>query len=520
MSQVNGRTDQIKHPLLALLFSFLSGCCLVFAFAPFSFWPVAFVAVMIWLFQINNNTAKQAFKHGFSFGFGYFAAGISWVHVSIEQFGGLPLIVSMALMLMLCAYLAIFPALAALLSAKLSTTKRLNLYYLPFIWLFSEYLRSVLLTGFPWLSLGYSQIDSPLAALAPIGGETTISFVIMLSCVTVFQLLNKAQVKANALVLVLVLSSILISNNVSFIETTGESFKTALVQGNIKQELRWDEVAEQDIINNYINSTEALYANNDVVIWPEAAIPRIEPLSQEYLRYLDLQASNNQSSLITGIINYDPDTRRFFNRLVVLGNKNAEDTQGSYYYGNANHYNKHHLLPIGEFVPFAELLRPIAPLFNLPMSSFSRGDYVQHNITANGLNFAPLICFEIAFPQQLAANIKEHTDAILTVSNDAWFGASHGPDQHLEIARMRALEFGRPMLRSTNNGLTAVIDHNGNITADIPQFSKAILQTTVALVTGITPYTIWGRYLDKILMLVFALFWLVNNAIKSSTANK
>ena len=173
-----------------------------------------------------------------------------------------------------------------------------------------------------------------------------------------------------------------------------------------------------------------------------------------------------------------------------------------YFYNHQNRYSKHHLLPIGEFVPFQELLRPLAPFFNLPMSSFSRGDYVQQNLIANDLHLLPLLCFEIAFPHQLAANLTPETDLLLTVSNDAWFGHSHGPHQHMEIARMRALEFGRPLLRATNNGITAIVDHKGDFIARIPQFEEGVLKAEVPLVVGKTPYSQWPRLILFLIILL------------------
>ncbi len=503
MSALNGFFRQINNGGYAYFLSFFAGAGLVFAYAPFSLWFVSLPCLLIWFKQLSNRPSKQALYHGFSFGLGWFATGISWVHVSIAQFGGMPLIVSIILMVLLSAYLALFPALAAWLSARLAGNK-VNLYYLPFIWLFTEYLRSRLLTGFPWLSLGYSQIDGPLASLAPLVGEVGISFVLLFLIVAIFALLQKRQVLSNVSIIIASLVVIYMAGLFSSITTTGETVKVALVQGNIKQELRWDEQQEQNIINTYIDTTAELYSDHDVIIWPEAAIPRLEPLAQDYLQFIDQQAFSQESALITGLINYDPDSRQFFNRLVVLGKKFNGDSAGDYYYRNSNHYDKHHLLPIGEFVPFADVLRPIAPLFNLPMSSFSRGDYIQKNLVANNLNIAPLICFEIAFAEQLAANFTDQTNVILTVSNDAWFGDSHGPHQHLEIARMRALEFGRPMLRATNNGLTAIIDHNGKITADIPQFQQAVLTSEISLVSGSTIYNLYTLHLNKLLMLLFA----------------
>jgi len=168
------------------------------------------------------------------------------------------------------------------------------------------------------------------------------------------------------------------------------------------------------------------------------------------------------------------------------------------------------LLPIGEFVPFEDFLRPLAPFFNLPQSSFSRGSYNQNNLIAQDLKILPLICFEIVFAEQLSANFFKDTDILLTVSNDAWFGDSHGPHQHLEIARMRALEFGRPLIRSTNNGITAVVDHHGKISAQIPQFKQAVLRNEITLVKGTTPYSLYGRTPTYIIALIMIIIILAN----------
>jgi apolipoprotein N-acyltransferase len=203
----------------------------------------------------------------------------------------------------------------------------------------------------------------------------------------------------------------------------------------------------------------------------------------------DKSAAFNDSAIITGILNYKFDTKAYFNSLVVLGKKESSDETGHYQYEHTNRYYKNHLLPIGEFVPLGELLRKIAPIFNLQYSSFTRGDYIQPNLIAKGYNLLPLICFEIAFPEQLAANFTNGTDILLTVSNDSWFGNSHGPHQHLEIARMRALEFGRPLLRATNNGVTAIVDHQGNVQAKLPQFTEAVLKAKIKLVKGRTFYS-------------------------------
>jgi len=192
-----------------------------------------------------------------------------------------------------------------------------------------------------------------------------------------------------------------------------------------------------------------------------------------------------------------------------LGKQTADANSGHYFHGHANRFSKHHLLPIGEFVPFESFLRQLAPIFDLPMSSFNRGSYVQPNLTANGFHLLPAICFEIAFPAQIRANLTSETQLLLTVSNDAWFGDSIGPHQHLQIARMRALEFGLPLLRATNNGITATIDANGQIRQRAPQFTEAILSDQLLLTDAATLYQQMGNlpvFSFSTLLLLLAVF--------------
>ncbi|MEY8216266.1 MAG: apolipoprotein N-acyltransferase, partial [Colwellia sp.] len=291
-----------------------------------------------------------------------------------------------------------------------------------------------------------------------------------------------------------------IISKIDWVTPTGQVTKVALVQGNIEQSMKWVPEQEWPTMIKYLDLTRLNY-DADIIIWPESAIPAIEPAVQSYLDTVNRSALLNKSAIITGILNYDVTSKQYFNSLIVLGKKQKNDEQG-YFYNHSNRYSKNHLLPIGEFVPFQEFLRPIAPLFNLPQSSFSRGGYIQKNLVANGIQLLPLLCFEIAFPHQLSANLTAKTDILLTVSNDAWFGESHGPHQHMEIARMRALEFGKPLLRSTNNGITAVVDHKGNFIARIPQFKEAVLTTEVALVSGKTPYSQWPKSILALMIIL------------------
>ena len=489
------------------ILSFFLGLALVFCYAPFSYYWLMAILLPAWLYTIQGKSAKAAAKQGFIFAFGWFSAGISWVHVSIDQFGGLPLAVSILLMILLCLYLALFLALACYVSARFSPHNKLNLWLLLPFWLFSEFLRGVLLTGFPWLTIGYSQIDGPLAAFAPIIGEKGISALVIIISIAIVSVIKQQKRSLNIALLCSIAVVSLLLQNTSWVKPTGKTVKTVMVQGNIKQELKWAPELTWPTMLKYLDLTRQHYPA-DIIIWPESAITAVEPSTQaqDFLEIAQSSALLNNSAIISGIIDYNVNSRNYYNNLVVLGQQSPEDEQGSYQYNNENRYAKHHLLPIGEFVPFADWLRPLAPFFNLPMSSFSRGDYVQPNLIANGYHLLPLICFEVAFAEQLSANFSDQTDLLLTVSNDAWFGDSHGPHQHLEIVRMRALEFGRPFLRATNNGITAVVDHQGNILKQIPQFEQAVLATQVPLVKGVTPYARYTRVIDFAIPLLLLLF--------------
>ncbi|WP_448567440.1 apolipoprotein N-acyltransferase [Thalassotalea ganghwensis] len=490
---------------------FLLGASLVFAYAPFSQWWLVLIVFPCWLHWLTKAKTGRAFLHGFYFGFGWFLAGISWVFVCIDRFGGVPIAVSIMLTMFLAAYLALFPALASYLSSRFAHKPNYNFWLLPASWLVVEWLRARLLTGFPWLSIGYSQIDGPLAAFAPIVGEVGISFLVIFVSVLIANLVGKTYQRRSAILLISTGVVTVLVQLINPLVARDKTINVALIQGNIQQELKWQPEQQWPTMMKYLTLTRQSYPA-DLVIWPESAITGIEPLltTQEFLDIADASASVNNSAIITGILNYNFDTKESFNSLIVLGKRTPADDTGSYFYNHSNRYYKHHLLPIGEFVPFGDILRPLAPLFNLAQSSFTRGAYQQENLVAQGLNILPMICFEIAFPEQLAANFTDKTNMILTVSNDAWFGDSHGPHQHLEIARMRAKEFGRPVLRATNTGVTAVIDSHGKIIDILPQFKQAVLKAEVELTQGMTvyqhiaPFAVWLMLVPYLIMLYLA----------------
>ncbi|MBZ9612909.1 apolipoprotein N-acyltransferase [Rheinheimera maricola] len=496
--------------LLPHLLLLLAGGCSTLAFAPYALWWLPLLTLALLALLISRaGSARQAALRGFSFGVGWFGMGISWVHVSIDQFGGLPLAASLALMGLLVAYLALFPAFASWLTARLRQPAVLPLLFAA-SWTLAEWLRSCLLTGFPWLSMGYSQTSAGLTDLAPLIGETGISFILVFAAGALAQVLQSVSAIYRYGYLLLAGAVFAISPSLSQFngwQYSGEQLSILLVQGNVKQELRWVPEQEWPTMLKYMDLTRPHF-QTDLVIWPEAAIPRLEPVADEFLANLDRAALYADTAVIAGILDYNVKSSEAWNNLIVLGKREKHSSNGDYFYGHANRYSKHHLLPIGEFVPFETWLRQLAPIFDLPMSSFSRGAYVQPNLVANGFHLLPAICFEIAFPAQIRANMTSDTQLLLTVSNDAWFGDSIGPQQHLQIAQMRALEFGRPLLRATNNGVTATVDASGVISKRLPQFTAAVLQDQLSLTSGQTPYARFGDWplwlFSSLLLVLFA----------------
>jgi apolipoprotein N-acyltransferase len=474
---------------------------MTFAYAPFQQGWLAPLCIAVWLLMlVRAQSQRQALATGFAFGFGWFGAGISWVFVSIDQFGGVPLIVSVLLMVVLWAYLALFPMLAAWAWFRARPwLSGASLLLLPLLWLVSEGLRGWLFTGFPWLSLGYTQTSAVVGNLAPHIGEIGISVVVMLAAIGFALTILRKRLQWLLLPLAGYAAGVA-APYINPMQPAGETVQVALVQGNIELDIKWDPRRQWINLDKY-NELSEPYFDHDLIIWPESAITAIEPFAGTALDTIDAKARQTDTALITGILDRKGLAGDYYNSVIVLG----EQAQGGYHYGGDNRYEKHQLLPIGEFVPFEDILRPLAPLFNLPMSSFHRGHYHQQNLNANGYQIAANICYEVAFASQIAANVRDDTQLLLTVSNDSWFGDSHGPHQHLEIARMRARELGRPMLRATNSGVSEIIDERGYSIARLPQFVPAVASGRVSLVEGTTGFRLFGQWPAWLLALLSAL---------------
>jgi apolipoprotein N-acyltransferase len=494
----------------------LLGVLTVFGFAPFGAWALPLLTLGgLFLLWRQCHTPRAAAWIGFAFGLGLFGAGVSWVYVALSTFGEMPAVLAVIGTAGFCAYLALFPALAGWATARFTVAESTpRLAFGAAAWVLAEWLRGWVLSGFGWLSVGYATMGTPLSGYAPIGGVLLVSlaYAICAALLVHAMLAVEARRARGALLAIGVAVALwgagFALSTLEWTRPAGEPLAVSLVQGNIEQELKFHP--------EYRDNTLAIYADlarratGRLIVLPESALPMFaDEVSPEYVALLREAATKNGGDLLVGMFFFEPrpsatEEDRYFNSVVSLGTAPLQI------------YRKHHLVPFGETIPgkavFGWFIRNV---LSIPLADQTPGAADQEPFAVAGERLAVNICYEDAFGGELARRVPEAT-LLVNVTNDAWYGRSLAAEQHEQIAQMRALEAGRPMLRATNTGITSIIDHRGVEQARLPWFTRGILDGKVAGRSGLTPYVRVGDALAAIAALALAGMALLRSRVRAN----
>lgn len=460
-----------------LLAAFL-GSFAVLGFAPFYIYPSTILSIA-GLFYLWHHAAdsKQAAWLGFCYGLGLFITGIYWIYISLHDFGGMPWWMAAFSTFCLCAFLSLFPALVGWLGKRSSQL----LLSAPLLWALAEWVRSWIFTGFPWLTIGYSQTpNSPLVGFMPILGVYGVSLLTAITAVLLVFFLLKTRRKIMLAALITLWVSGALLKMVPWTTPVGEPVSIALLQGNIAQDLKWQEGEVQRTLDKYLQLT--MDSNAKLTVLPETALPMLlRQVPDDYLSAFKARALENRGDILFGAVEYENES--FYNSMLSIGNSPSQT------------YRKTHLVPFGEFIPLKTVFGWIyEDWLNIPLTDLARGGFDQRPLAIAGQKVAVNICYEDVFGEEIIYQLPEAT-ILVNTSNDAWYGRSPAAYQHLQISQARALEAGRMMLRATNTGATAIVEKNGEVLAHLPHFRTGILEGEAQGYTGSTPYIRFGNWL-------------------------
>ena len=484
--------------------AFLLGAIGVAGYAPLQLYPLAILTLAA-LFSLWRQAAsgRRAFVLGFCYGLGLYGAGVYWIYISLHDFGGMPLPLAALATATLCSFLALFPAAAGWLASRFGARRA---YAMPAAWVLTEWILNWIFTGFPWLTLGYSQVPySPLAGIAPVLGVFGVSLAAACGAALLAAWLDGA---ARRPVLLSLLALLLVSSalkQIEWVRPLGAPIRVSLLQGNIPQDLKWRPEAVEGTLRTYLELARQYPA--PLTVLPETALPMLlEQIPVDYLEALSLPARQAGGDLLLGVAEWHND--HYYNSLVSLGNAPRQS------------YRKSHLVPFGEFIPFKSAIGWIyKDLLHIPLADLSPGEISQRPLQIAGQKVAVNICYEDVFGEEIIRQLPQAT-LLVNASNDGWYGRSSAAHQHLQISQTRALESGRMMLRATNTGATAIISARGEVIAEAPHFTTTALTGLAQGYTGTTPYVLLGNWpvLMLILLWGFALCGLPRKSKKSANS--
>lgn len=475
----------------------ISGALLVLSFAPFEVYPLAFVCLAVLFYCWQELSPRASFWAGLIFAYGVYGVGVSWVYVSLSTYGGMPLWMGSIAVLGFVGLLAIFIALTGWSAAKFFPNQRI--LALPFLWVIFEWMKSWVLTGFPWLDLGYTQTPSWLFAFAPLGGVYLVSFTVALIAALLVYALRERRLVLPSLLLAMLIFSAYALDKVSWSKPTGAALVVGLVQPNTPIEKKWQSSYRDGLLQRLAEASYQLKTQHaaELIVWPETALPLyLQQTDQTFWQAM----VPPKTALITGIVDSpslpNGSYEESYNAAVLLCN------------GEPQRYRKRHLVPFGEYLPLRFLFNWVLVYLDLPMSDFSSWRGTQKLECGEQIKIGLSICYEDAFAAEYRAHVGDAT-LLVNISEDAWFGDSFAPHQRLQMAQMRARELARPLLRSANSGPSVVIDQEGQLLASTAQFEADILSYKVQPQTGETPFKRWGNWIIWLLAgcLVLGYWW-------------
>jgi apolipoprotein N-acyltransferase len=472
--------------LARLVAAFAVGGALNLAFAPVAWWPIGVLAPAALFVLIRGLPPRRACWIGAAFGAGLFAFGTYWLYTCLHTYGLVPVWLTIVLQTVLVGAMSAYPAALCFLANRfwLKPGPTRDWLVLPSLWVLLEWLRGWVLSGFPWLSLGYAFIDSSLSGWAPVLGVYGVTWAAAsaaaaLNRVFAPDMSGPQRLTALAVMCGLFLAPLAIARH-DWTRAVGPKIPVAAVQGAVSQDQKWQGKNRETTMIRYSSLTDRAWGAR-LIVWPESALPVLANNIQDYLHDLQAESRRHGADLAIGLVNYQPETRRYYNGVLVL----SESGNGWYY--------KRHLVPFGEYFPVPAFVRSWMRLMSLPYDDISAGSEHQPVLSAAGQRLGITICFEDAFGSDQLKVLRTAT-LLVNVTNNAWYGDSTAPHQHLQVSRMRALEAGRYLIRATNDGITAAVGPHGQVLERLPQFAAGVLRVEVQPITGLTPYARAGNY--------------------------
>jgi apolipoprotein N-acyltransferase len=471
-----------------MLFAALAGGVSLFSFSPFNWWPLQFAALAFLFYQVGMDTSvRRSTLVGWAFGFGWSIASMHWLYITMNRFGNIPGLMAVAAVCLLGAYMGLFGALATGIATALRRRWSLPvtaflLLVLPPLWGLAEWMRGWLITGFPWGAAGYAHTDSALTGYAPLVGVYGLGALAAL-CAGCLVLLTQRSRKLGLALLAVLLAGGYALGQIEWTRPHGQPISVRLLQGNVPQQQKFE--AEHVLRALEMYRAMIMEQPADLIALPETAFAVLpQYLPPGYLPALKQFSAQTGSALMFGI---------------AISDRPGDYTNsvaGFAPSGQQYRFDKHHLVPFGEFVPpgfrwFVDMLR-------IPLGDMTRGAEVQPPFAVKDQLVLPNVCYEDVFGEEIALQLRhmaQPATMLLNVSNLAWFGESVAIPQHLQISRMRAIETGRPMLRATNTGATALIDGRGKLVSQVPNYRHGTLAARVQGMEGLTPYIRFGNYL-------------------------